>query len=121
MKFSTTYLKEILHIIPCHRLPERSLHFKGKHFPLCYRCMCMLLGYLAIPVIYYFYWNVPLYLGIILNIPMLVDGFTQKWKWRKSNNTLRIITGLLSGVGMSCIIIFLVHLLLSVTDFILGV
>ncbi|MNU00078.1 hypothetical protein D3C72_2431140 [compost metagenome] len=32
---------------------------------------------------------------------MLIDGYTQKWGWRKSNNFIRIVTGLLSGIGVS--------------------
>jgi uncharacterized membrane protein len=39
--------------------------------------------------------------AVALNIPMLIDGFTQKRQFRKSNNLLRIITGFLAGFGLS--------------------
>ena len=41
---------------------------------------------------------------IFAQIPLLIDGFTQKWKWRSSSNLLRITTGVLSGNGMGLFI-----------------
>ena len=32
-------------------------------------------------------------------VPLAVDGWTQYLGWRRSNNTLRLITGLLAGLG----------------------
>ena len=40
------------------------------------------------------------YIAIALIIPCGVDGFTQLWGWRESNNNLRFITGLMAGVGL---------------------
>jgi len=39
--------------------------------------------------------------GVFLNIPMLVDGFTQKKDLRASTNSLRIGTGFLAGLGLA--------------------
>lgn len=39
--------------------------------------------------------------GVFLNMPMLVDGFTQKKGLRLSNNPLRIGTGFLAGIGLA--------------------
>ena len=55
-----------------------------------------------------FYMTPSFLLAIILSffaqIPLLIDGFTQKWKWRSSSNLLRITTGVLSGNGMGLFI-----------------
>lgn len=93
-----------LKFVPCHRRPDRSIFIKGKQFPVCARCMAILLGYLFVIPLMIFSIHIPLYIGILLNIPMVLDGYTQLKKWRTSNNTLRIITGLGSGLGMSIII-----------------
>ncbi|PWW30183.1 putative membrane protein [Cytobacillus oceanisediminis] len=107
------FFKDMLFLkfMPCHRKPERSMHFRGRQFPICYRCMFILAGYTAI-IPFAFYaeaFSSPAFIigGILLNIPMLLDGFTQIKKWRVSNNLVRSLTGLLSGVGMSIIIISL--------------
>ena len=41
---------------------------------------------------------------MILLIPVSIDGFTQLFDLRESNNTLRFITGFIGGIGL---IIFL--------------
>jgi len=38
--------------------------------------------------------------AIILNLPALIDGYTQMRGWRSSNNLLRLGTGLLAGIGV---------------------
>lgn len=102
-----------LRFVPCHRLPSRSLHICGKQFPVCTRCMAILLGYLAIPVLLSGNFYSPLYLGVLLNVPMLVDGYTQLKKWRESNNLLRFVTGLLSGIGQAMVVV-------SVSEWLMG-
>ncbi len=96
-------LKDLVYIVPCHRIPERCLHIKGKPMPICARCFAILLGYLFVPIAMVFT-SIPLWLPILLSIPMLVDGFTQKWHWRRSNNFLRFTTGLIFGIGQSMFI-----------------
>lgn len=49
--------------------------------------------------------------GVLLNILMVMDGWTQKKRWRMSNNWLRSITGLGSGVGLGLILISTIRLL----------
>lgn len=94
-----------LRFVPCHRRPDRSIHIKGKVFPICARCMAILLGYMFVIPLLFISFQMPLYVGILLNIPMVVDGYTQLKKWRKSNNALRILTGLLSGMGFSIMVV----------------
>lgn len=100
--------------VPCHRIPERCLHFKGKPMPLCTRCFAMLLGYLFTPIALVFHMVVPLWVPIILAVPLVIDGFTQKWKWRKSSNPTRFITGILFGIGQS---LFITIMIWSIVQF----
>lgn len=39
-----------LNLIPCHCIPERCFHFKGKPMRLCARCFAMMLGYRYTPI-----------------------------------------------------------------------
>lgn len=97
-------MKDIITIIPCHRIPERCLHIKGKPMPICARCFAMLLGYLFVPITVLFSVVVPLWLPLLMMIPLLIDGFTQHWKWRSSTNVKRFVTGLLFGAGQALLI-----------------
>ena len=88
----------------CHRKPERSFFYKGRQFPVCARCTGFYITGIASIILINFY-PVPyslttLLIGIILLIPCAIDGFTQLFEMRESNNMLRFITGLLGGVGI---------------------
>ena len=87
----------------CHRKPERSFHIKGYQFPVCARCTGLYLGIILF-FIFYFILSVGhdlflLFLSVVLVIPCLVDGLTQRYGNRLSNNTLRLFTGLIAGYG----------------------
>jgi len=97
-------LLRMLAIIPCHRMKSRSFTIKGYTFPLCARCTGILLGYLFVPVFLLPGVYIPLWIGILLNFPMIIDGWTQKKKWRMSTNWLRFITGITCGIGQSMMI-----------------
>ncbi|MEH7455044.1 DUF2085 domain-containing protein [Gottfriedia acidiceleris] len=106
----------ILSWVPCHRKQERSLHIGSYTFPLCARCTAIFVGYLFLPFLFrissfIFWWYIP-----ILMIPLLIDGYTQKWKWRESNNFLRFITGFLFGIAQTILIVrsvlFLIQILM---------
>lgn len=88
----------------CHRKPERSFFYKGHQFPVCARCTgfyisgiasIILLNFIPVP-----YSLTTLLIGILLLIPCAIDGFTQLFEYRESNNILRLITGLIGGVGL---------------------
>lgn len=108
------FIKEIgmdimtLRTFPCHRKRERSLIIKGKQFPVCFRCMFMLIGlFMVIPIVFFHFFP-PLSVGVMIcvgfNIPLLIDGITQAKGLRESHNVLRSITGFLSGVGLAVFI-----------------
>ncbi|MDH4422384.1 MULTISPECIES: DUF2085 domain-containing protein [Bacillus] len=92
--------------IPCHRKSKRSFLKLQKYIPLCTRCTGMLIGILLFPIYFYITPSFPMaiILSICAQIPLLIDGFTQKWKWRSSTNLLRVTTGILSGNGMGLLI-----------------
>ena len=92
----------------CHRKPERSFHINGHQFPVCARCT----GFYMSAVMYYIYayFNYVDYspqlllIASCLLIPAGIDGFTQFFELRKSNNTLRFLTGLCGGLGLAILI-----------------
>lgn len=99
----------------CHRNPRRSFFFRGHQFPVCARCTGFYIsGILTIALLrifswdfYYLYINndyfsvfLLLSISIILLIPAGIDGTTQLLNIRESNNILRLITGLLGGLGL---------------------
>ena len=40
----------------------------------------------------------------LLIIPTAIDGLTQLFEYRESNNVLRFITGLIGGIGIGIIV-----------------
>ena len=92
----------------CHRKPERSFIIKGHQFPVCARCTGFYISLIIyFTYTYYFFvdYNLPLItVGTILLIPAGIDGLTQYYGQRESNNTLRFTTGLLGGLGLGILI-----------------
>ena len=87
----------------CHQIDSRSFHFGLRKFPLCARCTAMYLSFFMGVIIRIFV-TLPLYISVILIVPMLIDGFTQLYTKYESNNTKRVITGALFGYAMSTMI-----------------
>ncbi|MDM5328802.1 DUF2085 domain-containing protein [Neobacillus sp. CF12] len=106
-------LRWLTDIVPCHRMKSRSLTIKGHTLPLCARCTGILLGYLFFPLFLIFELYIPLWLGIVLNLPMVLDGWTQKRQIRMSNNPLRLTTGIISGFGQSILIVSISQSIIS--------
>jgi uncharacterized membrane protein len=85
-----------------------SVKIDGYHIFLCTRCTGTITGILfglLIERILFFSGtpinaNLALTLSILLPIPGLVDWGSQKLLYRKSNDTIRIITGVLLGIAM---------------------
>ncbi|MDM5336247.1 DUF2085 domain-containing protein [Fictibacillus enclensis] len=99
--------EELLAIVPCHRKPERCLKINGKPMALCARCTALYSSYLLLPFLYFVPQLHSLAIALLLQLPMLADGLSQQWKWRESTNTLRVVTGAMSGVGQCLFIWFM--------------
>lgn len=97
----------VLNLI-CHRMPERSFFIKSYQFPVCARCT----GFYISLIIYFIYtycffvdYNLILLIfATLLIIPTAIDGLTQLFEYRESNNVLRFITGLIGGIGIGIIV-----------------
>lgn len=94
--------------IICHRKPERSFFIKGHQFPVCARCTGFYISLVAyFTYTYYFFVDYTLFLivfAILLLIPAAIDGLTQLFEYRESNNTLRFLTGLIGGLGLGILV-----------------
>ena len=85
-------LNVILQLI-CHRNPERTFNIRGYYFPICSRCMGLylgaLLGFIYLNQVYIFYTFNYIIISVLMIIPTFIDGITQLFGFRESNNTLR--------------------------------
>jgi len=120
-EFNFTFNYSIMKKI-CHQRPERSFFIKGKKLPLCSRCLGIYVSFL-IGVFFILFlksyfleitWMRLLVIFLIGFIPISIDGFTQLFGWRKSNNILRFITGIIFGFSMSWILIYLIRKLIEI-------
>jgi uncharacterized membrane protein len=105
---SQTYNSNLLTRFICHRIPERTFNIHGHYFPVCSRCTGFYIGGFSYFIyVYYFYvqyTNSLILFAILMLIPTFLDGFTQFMGLRESNNTLRLFTGLIGGVGLAILI-----------------
>lgn len=97
----------VLNLI-CHRIPERSFFVGSHQFPVCARCTGFYISLILYFVYAYFffidYTPFLIALAIAFLLPAVADGLTQLLTDRKSNNTLRFLTGLLGGLGLGILI-----------------
>ncbi len=106
-----------IQFVDCHRMPERSFFFKGKQFPLCARCTGIYLGYaIFIPIIFFFKINI--WYSLLAIAPTTIDGLTQAYCKRDSNNTLRFLTGILAGLGLAGVSDFIAYYIVEFAKFI---
>ena len=90
----------------CHQIPERSFFIKGWQMPICARCFGMLCGEGA----RLFFGKAKTHpcFGIIIMLPLVIDGSVQFVSSYESTNTKRFITGVMFGYGfLSTIIVLL--------------
>lgn len=88
----------------CHQRPDRSFFFRGHQFPLCARCTGLVIGTLVYCIYSYlfpvYYTYELFYFGILIQLPYIIDGLTQLFEFRESNNTLRFVTGFIGAIGL---------------------
>jgi len=88
-------------LVSCHRRADRSLVFRGHQFPVCARCTGIFAGYFAYPLFLLGWLQISFLICLAMQLPTIIDGYTQHRQWRTSTNTLRLATGILSGVGQA--------------------
>ncbi|MEP7146132.1 MAG: DUF2085 domain-containing protein [bacterium] len=93
-----------IQLVTCHKIPSRSFFFRGKQFPVCARCTGMYLGYITFPFFTFDIIHLSLAITLLLILPTFIDGLSQAYYNRESNNSLRLITGIMSGVGQMSLV-----------------
>ena len=87
-------------ITGCHRRADRSFRWRsGLPFPVCARCTGELCGMLLAAATAWL-WSPPLWVQLLLTVPLVVDGFVQLWTRYESTNPRRFVTGLLFGYAL---------------------
>jgi len=88
----------------CSLDADRAPAFAGFVFPLCYRCTGLCVGAtLGVLVAWHSCPSVPAPAVIALMVGMPCDVVTQGLGLRRSNNWLRLTTGLMFGAGLNMI------------------
>lgn len=100
----------------CHRLPDRSLTINGYTLPICARCTGIVMGSILSIIMIYFNITFSIMTCLILLIPLIVDGGTQYLNYRLSNNSLRLATGILFGIGYIPLLNSFIQVLISFLD-----
>lgn len=89
----------------CHRKPERCLTIFGRKSFLCSRCTGIVLGLIAALAFAPLRITMPSAMALTLILPMLIDGFSQFFGLRVSNNLLRLATGFLFPIGFLSLLV----------------
>lgn len=98
----------------CHQLPERSFYFRGYQFPVCARCVGVLLGEITTVLLLAFHLIICIPIALAFALVMFLDWFIQYVGIKESNNYRRLLTGILGGIG--CWSVFF-HALIRVIGF----
>jgi uncharacterized membrane protein len=89
----------------CHQLPERSLYLNGNEMPVCARDVGIMIGLVAgMAAALIWHARFRLLYALLLFLPMLADGGLQAISSYESSNGLRLLTGMLAGVGASMLL-----------------
>ena len=90
--------------ITCHQISKRSYYLNANQMAVCSRCFGIYIGILigmAIAFIRKIELTGKFVVIILLSVvPLAIDGTGQLFGYWVSNNTLRLITGLLAGTGV---------------------
>ena len=91
--------------IECHQIAERSFYLNGNELPVCSRDIGISVGLLTGMLIGLLYIRrinpVLLAIGVM---PVVLDGGLQAVSSYQSNNTLRILTGIVAGVAVALLL-----------------
>jgi len=109
--------QDILHALGlglCHQLPERSFIFGGIQSPVCARCAGIYVGIiLTLLFLFLFYRKaqragvpaLPFFIGAAIGVIVMgVDGVGSYLGLHRTNNFVRVLTGIMFGAGLAPII-----------------
>lgn len=90
----------------CHQFPSRCLYVFDANMGLCSRCFSVYSTLFLSSICFIFIetktsWKRRSAIAIALTIPLIVDGITQLYNLRVSNNYIRLVTGIMAGLGIS--------------------
>jgi len=86
----------------CHHKKERSIWFFGLEKIFCARCCGIFSGFFIGAILRLIGVSFPLLISLVLIIPLIIDGFTQLFGFRESNNIFRLVSGIIFGIGCAC-------------------
>ena len=106
MYFKFGLMSKILNFLfgtSCHQLSSRSLFIMGYQMPVCTRCFAIYFAFFIGCLVFQiggFKRNkiISRWWFLVFILPMAIDGTTQLFRLRESNNYLRFLTGFLAGV-----------------------
>ncbi|MNV70315.1 hypothetical protein D3C71_1632730 [compost metagenome] len=96
----------------CHQKSERSFFIGKYQFPVCARCTGVIIGYIISPLLLLTGIYRP-YLSLLFCVIMFMDWYIQYLKIKSSNNIRRLVTGMLGGIGILNIIIYIIQFIIS--------
>jgi len=99
---SITIRNKTFYLCFCHRRKDRTIHIFGLGNYLCARCQGLFFGYIIGFILRLIGLQLSLIISLIFVFPLLMDGFTQLFGYRESNNVIRFITGFLASIGLIC-------------------
>jgi uncharacterized membrane protein len=88
----------------CHQIPDRCFYFRGKPMLFCSRCLGCSIGHIFAFVLFLFGYLPSFLIATILIVPLGVDWSVQRFLGIISNNSRRLVTGILGGLGVGIII-----------------
>ena len=100
-----TYKKRSIGFAFCHRQKDRCLNIFGYTSFLCARCTGILIGFLLFILFSFFNLPPPLFVALGLMVPLIVDGISQFFNLRTSNNLIRLVTGILFTPGLASLMV----------------
>lgn len=89
----------------CHQLSDRSYYLNDNQMPFCARDFGLFLGLpLGFGIASFHRTRLKPWLYLLALVPLAVDGGIQAVTSYESNNPLRLVTGLLAGLGMALLL-----------------
>ena len=100
----------------CHQLPDRSFHICNMQLPLCARCTGIFLGLVLVGPLCCAFLPISMYASMFLVFILFMDGYTQYTGTRKSNNILRLLTGIGYGYALVSFVFHVVLMIIKIVN-----